>query len=73
MGEIDANLIDWQKLEHEVVKRIRMLAATATKLDAPEEWRRKIFDDLVMPNVMLLVQFIECIEEVDVDEEDRDA
>lgn len=59
-GEIDAAA--WACLEREVVERIRALAAVSSKLDAPEELRKKIHNDLILPNVRLLAQFCLSVE-----------
>lgn len=57
---------DWNRLEADVVVRIRLLRATSEKLDAPAELREAIWRDLVMPNLRLLAEF--CVN-VDVHDE----
>lgn len=49
---------DWIKLERDVIDRIHCLAAvTGKNLDAPEVWRIKIWNELVLPNLRLLAEF----------------
>lgn len=50
---------DWANLEAEVVERIRAIAAAfSNKLDAPPELRAKIWNDLALPNLRLLAEFV---------------
>lgn len=49
---------DWVALERDVVDRIRFLAAYEGTITYPwTELQKKIWDDLVMPNLRLLGQF----------------
>src|SRR5574342_304564 len=48
---------DWSRLKEEVGERIDALAAVHGKLDAPPEWRAKIWNDLALPNLRLLAEF----------------
>lgn len=59
---------DWNRLERDVVLRIRALAAICSdKLDAPEDLRAAIYRDLVLPNVRLLAEFCSAVR---IDDED---
>jgi len=59
---------DWSQLKAEVIERIDALAAIHDKLDAPPEWRAKIWNELVLPNLRLLAEFCANIKFTD-DEE----
>jgi hypothetical protein len=48
---------DWSRLKGEVIERIDALAAIHDKLDAPPEWRAKLWNDLALPNLRLLAEF----------------
>lgn len=48
---------DWSRLKGEVIERIDALAAIRDKLDAPPEWRAKLWNDLALPNLRLLAEF----------------
>lgn len=54
---------DWQRLEDDVVERIRALAAVMSDAhDAPDELKLKLWTDLVEPNVRLLAEFCANVE-----------
>lgn len=57
---------DWEKLEQEVVERIRGLAVIARNLE-PGPWSDKIADELILPNMGLLAHFCENVK---IDEDD---
>jgi hypothetical protein len=48
---------DWSKLKADVIERIDALAAIYERLDAPPEWRARIWNELALPNLRLLAQF----------------
>lgn len=55
---LDADEIDFARIEREVVARIRALAAVCSdKLETTDDMRSAIFRDLVLPNLALLAQF----------------
>jgi hypothetical protein len=63
---------DWENLEHEVVERIRALAAMmGDKCDAPAALKAKIYADLVRPNFRLLADFCANVAFSDADEDAR--
>jgi len=47
---------DWDKIEEEVIERIAMLRASCEM--EPSSLADKIANDLILPNVMLLGEFI---------------
>lgn len=52
---------DWDKLENDVVVRIRMLRALVGKTDA-DAVNDAIASDLILPNITLLAEFCENID-----------
>jgi hypothetical protein len=48
---------DWSRLKGEVSERIDALAAIHDKIDAPPEWRAKLWNHLALPNLRLLAEF----------------
>lgn len=63
---------DWQRLEDDVVERIRALAAVMSEAhDAPDELKRKLWTDLVEPNVRLLAEFCVNVEIEDAEPTDQ--
>ena len=57
-GQVKNRNVDWERLERDVVARIRALAAVCSdKLNAPAELRERIWEDLVLPNARLLAEF----------------
>lgn len=52
---------DWDKLENDVVARIRMLRALVDKTDA-DAVNDAIASDLILPNITLLAEFCENID-----------
>lgn len=58
---------DWEKLEQEVVERIRALAIIAKNLE-PGPWSDKIADGVILPNLGLLAHFCENVK---IDEDDH--
>lgn len=63
---------DWSRLKGEVIERIDALAAIHDKLDAPPEWRAKLWNDLALPNLRLLAELCTNITFNDEDD-DSDA
>jgi hypothetical protein len=63
---------DWSRLKGEVIERIDALAAIHDNLDAPPEWRAKLWNDLALPNLRLLAEFCTNIRFTD-DEESEVA
>jgi len=58
---------EWAAMERDVVDRIRFLAAYEGSIPSPRTGlHKKIWDDLVMPNLILLAEF--CAN-VDIDKE----
>ncbi|MFP4141489.1 MAG: hypothetical protein ACLFVH_13190 [Phycisphaerae bacterium] len=56
---------DWEKLERDVVARIRVLAETARAMSRPaikREAADRIANDLILPNLQLLGAFCEAVE-----------
>jgi hypothetical protein len=52
---------DWDKLEKDVVDRIRMLRALVVKTDS-DPVNDAIASDLILPNITLLAEFCENID-----------
>lgn len=52
---------DWARLKRDVCERVDVLAAIDDDLDAPPEVRAKVWNDLVLPNLRLLGEFIENV------------
>ena len=61
---------DWERLERDVILRIRMLRIVCDKLDEPAETRERIWHDLVLPNLRLLAAFCAAVE---IEEDKYDA
>jgi len=59
--ELDATKWNWEEIERDVIQRIHVLRAAATKTE-PAEWRDKITADLIVPAMKLLAEFCQCIE-----------
>ena len=58
---VGLNNADWDRLEKNVVERIRMLRAVAEKLEAGAAGE-KIGTDLIVPCVALLAEFCGCVQ-----------
>lgn len=52
---------DWDRLEADVVERIRALRAIHDRLDAPPEWRHKVRRELILPSLRLLAEFCAAV------------
>lgn len=58
---------DWDRMERDVVERIRMLKAMVMKLE-PSELNDKIADELIAPNCALLAEFCSNVKIEDLEE-----
>ena len=61
MSELRLDQVNWPKLEGMVVERIRALAAIVLKSDAPDDMQAAINRGLILPNLHLLLSFIESV------------
>ena len=52
--------VDWDRLERDVVERVRVLRAVAEKLEAGSAGEQ-IAKDLIVPCVRLLAEFCDCV------------
>ena len=59
--QTDADAINWDGVEQEVVRKFRYLRHFLKA--APEPLRKKVMEDLIAPNVKLLAEFCANIEE----------
>lgn len=54
--------LNWELLERQVVKRIRVLAQATKAEGSTPEANHMIFRDLVMPNIWMLCRFVEAVQ-----------
>lgn len=59
---ITPETLNWERFEQEIVARIRALKVVSTQLKAPPAGREKFWDDLILPNLGLLCEFLENVE-----------
>ena len=59
---------DWEGLERDVILRIRMLRIVCANINEPAETRERIWHDLVLPNLKLLVAFCAALS-IDIEDE----
>lgn len=52
---------DWDKIERDVVTKIRALHIIATRT-TPDSIRQKLVEDLILPAMCLLGEFSNCVE-----------
>lgn len=52
---------DWEGIRRDIVERLTLLEEVWGKLDAPESTRAAIWNDLIMPALLLLGKFCSCV------------